>query len=119
MTESEWLNCTDPQRMLTFLWGKGKLSKRKALLFACAAVRGVWHLLSDRYSRDAVTVAERYAGGEVAGDELDSACGDARRAAQVACRQEQGTAEGRAMWAVSLLCEADMMKVVHGTVELV
>jgi len=59
MNEHEWLNCTDPQPILKFLWGKS--SDRKMRLFACACCRRNWHLLSEERSRRAVDVAEGYA----------------------------------------------------------
>jgi hypothetical protein len=106
MTEQEWRECTDPGRMLEFL--RGKVSDRKLRLFGCACCRRVWDLLSDKYCRKALTVAERYADGEVSAEKLGFAWGDARRSAQVAHRQRLETAEGAAMWAVSMLCEADI-----------
>ncbi len=111
MTEAEWLACTDPQPMLEILCGSGKASERKLRLFACACCRRLGNLLSDRYSRKALTVAERYADAAVSQDKLRFAWGDARRAAQVAYRQERQTAKGSAMGAVSLLCEADIGRV--------
>ena len=59
MTEPEWLNCTEPLRMLNFL--RGKASDRSLRLFACACCRRVWHLLTEGLSRRAIDVAERYA----------------------------------------------------------
>jgi hypothetical protein len=96
--------------MLEFL--RGKLSDRKLRLFACACCRLVWHLLSDKHSRKALAIAERYADAEVSQDKLGFAWGDARRSAQVAYRQERETAEGSAMGAVSMLCESDIGRVV-------
>jgi len=55
-----------------------------------------------------LTIAERYADAEVSAEKLGFAWGDARRAAQVALRQERQTAEGTTMWAVAMLCEADI-----------
>jgi hypothetical protein len=110
ITEAEWLACTEPQPMLVFLGGKA--SDRKLRLFACACVRRVWSLLYDKHSRKALTIAERYADGEVSAEKLHFAWGDARRAAQVAYRQKRETAEPSAMWAVSMVCEADITKAV-------
>jgi hypothetical protein len=45
MTEDDWLRCTAPEPMLTFLLGK--TSDRKLRIFACYCLRQVWHLLND------------------------------------------------------------------------
>jgi hypothetical protein len=56
-----------------------------------------------------LTIAERYAEGELTENKLGFAWGDARRAAQVAHRrQEAETTDGTAMWCVALACEADI-----------
>jgi hypothetical protein len=72
MTESEWLQCTDPQEMLACL--KGKVSDRKLRLFACACYYRVCHLLPHllpgALAREAVQVAERFAEGMAAVDDL-------------------------------------------------
>src|SRR3954453_14098044 len=96
--------------MLDFL--RGRTSNRKVRRCALALCRRVWILLVDKYSRKALTIAERYADGEVSEEKLRFAWGDARRAAQVAHRREEETAEASAMWAVSMLCEADVARTV-------
>src|SRR4051794_9210824 len=68
MSEDDWDGST---KMLKFLEDSGKLSQRKARLFACGAVRRVWHLLTDERSRRAVEVAERYADGFASVEELN------------------------------------------------
>ena len=63
MTEAEWLACDDPLAMLESLTGKA--SARKLRLLACATCRD--HLLRSPYPEfaEVLTVAERYADGEV------------------------------------------------------
>jgi hypothetical protein len=77
MNEEQWLACTTPWTMFEFLQTKADLSQRKGRLFACAAVRRVWHLLRDRRSRKAVEVSERFADGLAGARELAQAAWDA------------------------------------------
>ena len=65
MTEEEWLNGNDSQRMVDHLIGNA--SKRKLRLFACARCRQVWQLLTDERSRRAVEVAEQFADNQATG----------------------------------------------------
>jgi hypothetical protein len=71
MTEHEWLACTNPQKMLTFL--RDTASDRRLGLFACACCRCIWHLLKEERSRQAVEVAERFAEGTASEQELAEA----------------------------------------------
>jgi hypothetical protein len=71
MTEAEWLACTDPQKMLGLIGGKG--SERKLRLFAVACCRRVWARLVEEASRRAVTTAEDYADGLASDAELEEA----------------------------------------------
>jgi hypothetical protein len=77
MNEAAWNRCTDPTEMLAFLRDRGRLSERKARLFAVAVCRDIWPLLTDERSRRAVEVAERYADHLVDQGELAEACQEA------------------------------------------
>ena len=62
MTEAKWLACTETAPLLEFLGREA--SQRKLLLFACACCRGVWSLLLDPRSREALETMESLADGE-------------------------------------------------------
>ena len=83
MTESEWLKGGRPLGMLGYLLdtvGRARYSERHFRLFACACVRQAQALLSDRRSRQAVEVAERYALGQTDRRALEQARNAARDA---------------------------------------
>jgi hypothetical protein len=71
MTETEWLECIYPETMLTYLGARASVRKRR--LFACACVRRIWPLLTDRRLRRAVRRAERFADGQASEEEMQSA----------------------------------------------
>jgi hypothetical protein len=88
MTESDWLSCTDPGTMLKWLEKQEKLNERKVRLFACACCRRVWDRMG-HWSRRAVEVAEKFAGGLASDVELQAvrtALGGGERGSQL----EQG-----------------------------
>jgi hypothetical protein len=72
MTEEEWLACKDPRPLLKFLKDGGRLSDRKARLFAAACCRRVWRLLPPGPARRAVEVAELFADGLASIDDLSA-----------------------------------------------
>jgi hypothetical protein len=69
MTEGEWLGCRDWRELLDF--AESHVSQRRLGLFAVACCRAVWRLLPPG-SRTAVEVAERYADGKAAQEELET-----------------------------------------------
>ena len=107
MTEQEWLTSNDPQAMLRLAertsnegmiiaiprQASFRVSDRKLRLFACACVRQVWHLLTDKRSRNAVETAERFADGLATDEELriasDAASDAAWATASDAARKTQ------------------------------
>jgi hypothetical protein len=89
-----------PEWLIWVATRKGVLTEKEQRLFACWAVRQVWHLLTDQRSRTAVEVSEKFANGEATSEELD-AVGDAAwaaawDAARAAARAAAGDAAGDA-----------------------
>ena len=77
MTEEEWLRCGDPTVTFDFLCVKLGANRRKygrrcIRLFACACVRGIWELLRQPGSREAVDRVEKYADGLATAQDLAS-----------------------------------------------
>ncbi|QDU94089.1 hypothetical protein [Lignipirellula cremea] len=68
MTESEWMACDDPQKMVAYLHANG--FERKLRLFSCAFCRSIWNHLAENPFRIAVEVAERFADGQASRKEL-------------------------------------------------
>jgi hypothetical protein len=83
MTHAEWLASDDPQAMLTFLRGSGRLTERKARLFAVTCCTEVRYALMDKRSRKtvrkAVKMAELFADGSVTAEQM----ADVREAARL------------------------------------
>jgi hypothetical protein len=59
MTEAEWLECLEPEKMLLHV--RDRASDRKMRLFAIACCRRVWDRLTDPRSQEAVAFGERFA----------------------------------------------------------
>jgi hypothetical protein len=71
MREKQWLRSTDSEQMLKSIWKQ--TSERKVRLYACAALRRIWHMLLDPRLREAVETIEKFADGLAAREELDVA----------------------------------------------
>jgi hypothetical protein len=69
MTEAEWLESKDPEKMLDFVKRK---SKRKSRLFACACCRLIWDLQPAIW-REAIETSEKFADGQATEDDLEAA----------------------------------------------
>ena len=70
MTEAEWLETTNIERMWSYL---GRARSRKCRLYSCGCCRLGWHLIQDDRSRSAVRVDEQFADGEATRRELVAA----------------------------------------------
>jgi hypothetical protein len=77
MTETEWMECDEPEPMLRHLRASGvarlKGGRRKLRLFGCACVRRKWRRATDPRSRALILAAERYADGLADAAELATA----------------------------------------------
>ncbi|MBY0524953.1 MAG: hypothetical protein K2R98_16225 [Gemmataceae bacterium] len=111
MTEAEWLTAAEPAPMLEYL--TGKLSERKARLFAAAVCRLVWPLLTDERNRAAVEVAERYADGTATARQIAAAHTAAAEALN-ATRQHSNWAP---YWTTSNRAASTVFDVCVGAVE--
>lgn len=80
MTEAEWLECSEPRRLIDHLRSVGKASERKCRLLMCALARSFWAHLPDTRSRIAVEAAEVFAEGFLGADTLQMAANLARLA---------------------------------------
>lgn len=67
MTETEWLECTEPTPMLEFL--RDIATERKLRLFNVACCRLIGELITDATSQRALDVAERFADGQATENE--------------------------------------------------
>jgi hypothetical protein len=70
VTQEEYYACTDPQMLLAFLADGGKLSERKARLFAVACCRRIGHLFTHTDMHRSVEVAEQAAEGKAKREQL-------------------------------------------------
>lgn len=107
MTESDWLNCTDPRKMLEYL--RDKASERKLRLTLCGWSRLNWKWLSQQ-SQSAVELAESFADGLVSDED--------RRSADVELwRAEQGRHKTVRNWFTRLTLEGsiDLWEAAYGS----
>jgi hypothetical protein len=91
MTETEWIACDEPQRMLVVL--RGRMTDRKSRLFACACCRRIWNQLSDPALSTAVEVSERFADQDVGLPQLQAAARKAHRVEEVRRRAARNGTE--------------------------
>jgi hypothetical protein len=63
MTEQEWLESTNPGKMLQFV--QDRMGARKQRLFVAACCRRIWNLFPDERQRAAVEAGERFADGDL------------------------------------------------------
>jgi hypothetical protein len=66
MTETEWLECTDPRKMLELV--RGEASDRKLRLFAVACCRHQGKFMAAKLRRELIEAVEGYADGGVGWD---------------------------------------------------
>jgi hypothetical protein len=96
MTEAEWLDNANAERMLAYLGRRASLRKKR--LLACACVRRLWSLLDERL-RLAVRVAERCADGRLSAEHLQQAQRRVRRRREHCQEVERTQASWETRWA--------------------
>lgn len=72
MTESEWLQCADPNKLYMDRFATVPKPMRKLRLFACGCCRQIWEDITDPRCRLAVEVAEGYVDGLATDEQLDA-----------------------------------------------
>jgi hypothetical protein len=83
MTEAEWLTAIDPKSMLEYVTNPPELSdNRKLRLFACACIRRLGQVVTDRRLRAALDTAEAFADGRALNRELEAVSRTVQRLAQ-------------------------------------
>jgi hypothetical protein len=108
MTETEWNASADPVAMLDWRMGRDQeghagqspaspISDRQLRLFAVACCRSVFSLLTDKRSRKAVEVAERFADGEATKEETFKLASSCMTLARCLMPSWEGDAEARAI----------------------
>jgi hypothetical protein len=93
MTEAEWLAAADPQAMLEH--HAPRASQRKLRLAAVACARLVWAYLADRWSRQGIETAEKFADHLVDRHDISIA----RESALEAVRWAEANTPGKALHA--------------------
>jgi hypothetical protein len=78
MDESEWVDCVDPDELLS--WLGDDLSVRKAILLACGCCRALHWRFSDPRSRATIEAAEEFADGGITLERIRLAASEARAA---------------------------------------
>jgi hypothetical protein len=81
MTEAEWRACETPGVMWEYLRTREITGDRKPRLFMVACARRIWHLVVDPRSREAISIAERFADGLATEEERMNSERAARHAA--------------------------------------
>jgi hypothetical protein len=102
LTEADWNSSTELQAMLDWLRRQGKLSERKARLFAAATCRGFCPVVSDERFCQAVETIERYADRLTSKAALKRARQAVRAARHSVSLRSRG---GRTTWAACWLAE--------------
>jgi hypothetical protein len=105
MTESEWVNCNEPDRMLDFLLDR--TTERKFRLFACACVRRHADLLKEyKWSGKALEAVERFIDGHLTQDKMNRAASKFDAAVEEEDLDEPADSVSTALWHLMNACKA-------------
>jgi hypothetical protein len=115
MTETEWLECSDPEILLAHVRRSG--SDRKFRLFACACCRRVVHLVPDPRIQKALAAAEQFADALADRETIKQARRDAASALTSAYGSHGAALAG--LWPAARAVELAAMQSIRGNAVVV
>jgi hypothetical protein len=106
MTEQEWLDCGDPDKLFFDRHSVVPRAERQLRLFACGCCRQIWSHIADERCRNAVIVGELEADGMVTEAQFNEALNMAEQACDAISADVPSTIEQTADYAALMALRA-------------